>query len=222
VEKIRAQLPAGVLRELGDFDRHIAINLPATGPAAEAICDVFDRVQHAIRHRRVLRCRYESLNAETDTAEFRLRPYTLAFDQRAWYVIGHHDSRGEIRRLKLNRFIALAPTDIPYAIPDDFSLADYRGKAWRMIRGGRTYPIVIDFGADVAETVGDTNWHSTQQIEDHPDGSITFRCKVDGLDEIIWWVLGYGPHARVREPKELAERVAALVEATILRYQEND
>jgi predicted DNA-binding transcriptional regulator YafY len=218
IEKIKSQLPQRVLRELGDVDRHVEIHLPASGPAGEAICDVFESVRQAIHHRRALQCRYESLRTETNTDDFLFYPYTLTFDQRAWYVVGHHTSRNEVRRLKLNRFTAMHLTDQPYAIPDDFSLAAYRGKAWRMIRGEQTYSVVIHFDAEVAETVSDTNWHATQQIEDHPDGSITFRCEVDGLDEIVWWVLGYGPHACVKEPAELVARIFNLAKATADRY----
>ncbi|MEX0776840.1 MAG: WYL domain-containing protein [Phycisphaeraceae bacterium] len=218
IERIRTQLPARVIDELGDIDRHIDIQLPASGPAGEAIQDVFTQVRHAIQSRRALRCQYESLNTETDIGEFVFRPYILSFDQRAWYVIGHHAARNAVRRLKLNRFIAIAPTSKPYAIPDDFSLHAYRGNAWRMIRGDRTFNVAIHFNAIVAETVADTNWHSTQQIENHADGSITFRCEVDGLDEIVWWVLGYGPNARVQEPVELVDRIAELTAAAADLY----
>ncbi|MEX2671905.1 MAG: transcriptional regulator [Phycisphaeraceae bacterium] len=218
VEKIKAQLPPAVVDELGDVHQHVDVHLPASGPAGESIRDVFGLVQQAIRQRRALRCRYESLNSDTNNDPFLLRPYHLVFDQRAWYVIGHHEGRGEVRRLKLNRFSAIKPTDTPYMIPDDFSLADYRGKAWRMIRGDQTYQVRIAFNADVADTVSDTHWHPTQAIDYHDDGSITFHCEVDGLDEIVWWILGYGPHARVHEPAELAERVGELVKATAEQY----
>jgi predicted DNA-binding transcriptional regulator YafY len=218
IEKIRTQLPASVIDQLGDVDQHIEIQLPASGPAGEAIQDVFTQLRRAIKNRRALRCRYESLNTESSDGEFQFRPYVLSFDQRAWYAIGHHEGRGEVRRLKLNRFTAIAPTERPYAIPADFSLAEYRGKAWRMIRGDQTFHVAIHFTATVAETVADTNWHSTQQIEDHPDGSITFRCEVDGLDEIVWWVLGYGPHARIQEPTELVDRMTELAVATAEGY----
>lgn len=220
MEKLRAKLPAGVRDDLQLLERHVAIRLPASGPDSAAIGDVFDAIRWAIANRRALHCRYDSLNPETDDGEaFELRPYALSFDQRAWYVVGHHGGRNEVRRLKLNRFTAVRETDKPYAIPDDFSLDTFRGQAWRMIRGDRLYEVAIRFEAEVAETVADTNWHPTQQIEEAADGSIVFRCEIEGLDEIVWWVLGYGPHAQVVEPAELAERVQGLAQATAERYQ---
>lgn len=219
VEKIRGQLPSRVLAELADLDARIDVRIPATGPDTDAIRDVFGTIQQAIAARRAIRCRYESPNGGSDGDAFMFRPYALSFDQRAWYVIGHHDRHNEVRRLKLTRFAAICLTDKPYAIPDDFSVEAFRGKAWRMIRGdGVVRRIVIDFEPMVADTVSETNWHPTQHVELHDDGSITFTCDVEGLDEIVWWVLGYGPHARVREPRELAEQVRQLALATTRRY----
>ena len=135
-------------------------------------------------------------------------------------MVGHHAGRDAIRCLKLSRFVQCSATDRPYAIPGDFSLDEHLGHAWRMIRGDSRYDVVIDFDAAFAETLADTRWHATQEIDHHDDGSITFHCSVDGLDEIVWWVLGYGPHARVEAPAELAERVAELARGTVERYTE--
>lgn len=220
IEKIRTQLPDRVLSELGELDHHLEIRLASTGPAGEAIHDVFDSMCQAMQTKRALRCRYESLQKASDDEPFVFRPYTLSFDQRAWYAIGHHGGRNEIRRLKLNRFTTIEQTNKPYAIPDDFSMAAFRGKAWRMIRGDRLYKVEIDFDPIVAETVSDTQWHMTQKIEDHADGSITFLCEVEGLDEIVWWILGYGPHAKVRHPPELARMVMEKSQATAQLYAE--
>lgn len=42
---------------------------------------------------------------------------------------------------------------------------------------------------------------------------------VDGLEEIVWWVLGYGPGATVLEPPEFIERVRELLTATAKKYE---
>ncbi len=70
-----------------------------------------------------------------------------------------------------------------------FSLEDHLGNAWRMICGQKTYEVELLFDADFAENIADTARHKTQKIDWLEDGSIRFRCKVDGLDEIQWWIL---------------------------------
>jgi hypothetical protein len=39
------------------------------------------------------------------------------------------------------------------------------------------------------------------------------------LDEILYWIMGYGPGATVLAPPELIEKVCALAAATVERYR---
>jgi len=45
------------------------------------------------------------------------------------------------------------------------------------------------------------------------DGSARLTFSVAGLEEVFWWVMGMGRHARVVAPAQLHERVKAEVEA---------
>lgn len=226
IEKVRCQLPPHVSDQLESVDPYVSIDLAASGPDSESIRDVYDAVRVAIASRRALSCEYMSvertLNETFDSEPFRFKPYALFFNQRSWYTIGYHAGRDDVRCLKLNRFTAVKVTEEPYAIPDDFSLKEYLGNAWRMIRGERRYDVEILFDRDFAETVGDTHWHKTQEIEDLDDGSILYRCTVDGLDEIIWWILGMGPHCKVLKPDVLADRVLALADGIAARYRDSE
>jgi proteasome accessory factor B len=55
--------------------------------------------------------------------------------------------------------------------------------------------------------VTETRWHHTQKAEMHRDGSVTLTFQVDGLDEIIWWLLGWSGFAKVIRPDALRERL---------------
>jgi predicted DNA-binding transcriptional regulator YafY len=206
--KLRSQLPESTLKDLGDMDRRIAIQTARAVPP-DGVLDVYDKVQAAIASKKRLRCRYESNNGD-DAEWFHFDPHVLFFGVRAWYTIGRHHGRaadGAPRCLKLNRFTALELTDQGFQIPDDFSLDNHLGNAWRMIRGTPDYDVEIWFDPEFANTITETQWHKTQEVEHHADGSATFRCTVSGLDEIVWWVLSMGPHCRVIKPEQLVERV---------------
>jgi predicted DNA-binding transcriptional regulator YafY len=209
--KIRSQLPPAVRRELDLIEDHLAIKLSASAPQ-DGFRDFYALIQKAIATRTRLRCRYESSSAGDATASkptgwFQLSPYCLFFSQRAWYVVGFHSLRDEVRTLKLNRFADMQPTDIAYELPKTFTLEKHLGNAWRMMRGNRRHDVEIIFDASFAETISDTSWHKTQSFELLPDGSLRFACTVDGLDEIVWWVLSMGAHCRVVRPQELIQRV---------------
>lgn len=224
VAKIRSQLPEKIRRELESVDQHMAIKLAAVS-SPFGIGDVYERVLQAIGARKKLKCEYESVKSNGKKAgnskQFLFAPYSLLFSQRAWYAIGHHDGRDEVRCLKLNRFTHIKLTDHAYQIPKNFSVRKHLGNAWRMIRGDTTHSVELRFSREFAETIADTHWHDTQEIEwNENDGSINFRCKVDGLDEIVWWVLSMGPYCQVKSPKELAGRVKELASSMLKIYSE--
>lgn len=224
VAKLRLQLPAALRRELEAVEQHIWVRLAAASPP-DSVQDVFDKVQRAIAERRVLRCSYEPVSSsegeKDDSAnrDFFFRPYALFFSQRAWYAVGWHEKRKAIRSLKLNRFDRIELTDQHYTIPRNFSLQEHLGYAWRMIRGRPRYQVELEFDAEFGDTIAETQWHVTQDTK-WEGNKLIFRCTVDGLEEIVWWVLSMGPHCRVRAPEELAQKVRELAAQTAALYGE--
>ena len=218
VAKVRGQLPEKLRRELQAIDHHLSIRLSEAG-TADGIEDVYGKVQQAMAEHHCLRCRYEGSGKKSYSDFFIFKPYKLHFDRRAWYVIGHHVAHGAVRSLKLGRFADIQLTDIPFEVPPRFSLESHLGNAWRMIRGAKSYDVELVFDAEFAENIADTNWHKTQKIEWQDDGSIRFQCKVDGLDEIQWWILARGQHCRVVKPAELAQRVKTMALQTAGQYE---
>ncbi len=132
--------------------------------------------------------------------------------------MGHHGKHNEVRNLRLSRFTHLEPTGDVYTIPKTFTLDQHLGNAWRMMRGNKTYAVELHFDAEFADTIADTHWHATQEVTWNSDESITFECKVDGLEEIVWWILSMGPHCTVKKPVELIEQVRALALAMVKQY----
>ena len=70
-------------------------------------------------------------------------------------------------------------------------MRDYFGDAWAVYRGDQSYDVALWFVPDAAALVTETTWHHSQQIHRHEDGSVTLSFRVAGLEEIVWWVLGW-------------------------------
>jgi len=217
-EKLRAMLPRQFVEVVNEVMPRVVVALAKS--SNEPTIDVYGCMRNAIVQRRAVECEYEpsTRKSQPDVGVFRFDPYALYFGQRAWYVVGLHHARGAIRTLKLSRFTRCRSIDKPYLIPDDFSLTGHFGKAWRMMPSGTSHDVCLRFDPTVAETVADTHWHDTQQIQWLDDGSIHASFQVDGLEEIVWWVLSYGPHCQVIEPLELATRVRDLLRAAAGQY----
>lgn len=220
-QKLRAQLPPAIRSHLEKSDGRLSIRLAASSPP-ESTQDAFGKVHTAIESRRQLEVSYESPRAAREGAggskPFRLDPYELWFNLRAWYVIGFSHKHGEVRNFKLSRFDRLQVTQQRFTIPASWSLEKHLGHAWRMIRGRPRYEVELRFDAEFADTIDETRWHFTQQTELLDDGSLKFTATVDGLDELVWWVMSMGPHCRVIRPRQLAERVRELAERTAGLY----
>lgn len=211
IKKIRSQLPQKFRDKLNKLDGQIAVHLNRTskGDEDDATREVYDEIHAALTDRQALECRYESLSVmrgDKKAEPFIFKPYVLLFKKRDWYVIGHHGRHNETRNLKLRRFMSFERTEESYDIPESFNLDDHLGNAWSMMRG-KSHEVEILFDKEFSETIRSTYWHHTQEFEYQEDDSILFKCTVDGLDEIVWWVMGMGHHAIVKKPLELIDRV---------------
>lgn len=97
-------------------------------------------------------------------------------------------------------------------IPKSFDLDRHFRNAWFMISSsGPDSPVIVRFKSLVARNVAEVKWHEIQQTRFLPDESLEFLAKVSGLDEISWWILGYGDQAEVLQPAKLRRIVAQRV-----------
>ncbi len=217
LQKIRAQLPDDLRKEVDEAAAHVVIRTEKAA-AGDGHADVYDRMQRAIALRTCVTCEYETPGKLGD-GPFGFEPYALFFAVRAWYAVGFHQQRKAVRMMKLGRFSRVTPTEAAYEIPEKFSLDKFLGNAWRMIPGTPDQDVELVFSAPFAETIAETNWHRTQEVQENADGTTTFRCTVAGLDEIVWWVLGMGPSCRVINPPELRSRVRELALGVSALYE---
>jgi len=88
-----------------------------------------------------------------------------------------------------------------------FDLDAYFGNAWNVFRSEESYEIEVEFTPDAAEIVTETVWHKTQRAQRLENDSVRLMFTVDGLDEIIWWVLGWSGRVKVVRPNELRRMV---------------
>ena len=66
-----------------------------------------------------------------------------------------------------------------------------------MMPEGKIHHVRLLFSPKIANNVTEVQWHKTQQVARNPDGSATVDFRIDGLGEIIWWILGYGDQVEV-------------------------
>lgn len=215
--KLQCNLPGTLRDHLNDLTERIHVRLGQTNPLAGDE-PAYRQLLDAIAGCRAVRIVYDSLT-EWETIQTRLFPYRVFFSRRSWYVIGRSSLHRSVRIFNVARIKKLEPLDDRYQIPPRFSLDRHLGNAWHLIRErGRRTRVRIRFEKMVAQNVAEVHWHKTQKTRWNPDGTLDFRVTVDGLNEISWWVLGYGDQAEVLEPSELRELLHKRIEAMRMRY----
>lgn len=203
-EKISRALPTDLQEFAQEAVDAMAIRLEPANPLSHS-ADFFEQLQEAWILRRPVRIQYESASERRQISTI-LSPYRLFFSRRSWYVIGRSSADRAIRIYNIGRINDVQLLDSSYRIPKRFSLEKHLGDAWHLIREpSQRHRVLIRFSSLVARNVAEVRWHKTQACHFLPDGRLDFEVTVDGLTEIVWWILGYGEHAEVLEPMELRE-----------------
>jgi len=147
------------------------------------------------------------------TIEF--NPYHLIYSEYGWHVLGRTESVRGVASLQLSQIRGLRKTNRLFVREDEFDVHEYLGRAWSMKREGTLHHVKLRFLPHVAESVAKTQWHSTQTVDFQDDGSVIIRFHVDGLTEIVWWVLSYGDKVQVIAPRALRNKVIQIAKKTI-------
>lgn len=188
-------------------------------PQAEPDCcrRVMRTLQQALLAKRQVEGVYQSPH-EPEPETVQLQPRRVFFGNHTWYLAAHENEAGITKLYRLARFQSLQPTNVPLTVTTPFSLRDFLGNAWTVFRGDRDYAVEVVFSPAVAALVAECQWHHTQELERLADGWLAFRATVSGLEEVTYWVLGWGPRALVRRPPEPVDEVARLARETAGLY----
>ena len=200
--KLQSNLPGHLQSYVGEVTASIQVKTEPQSdhdPAKQH----YERILQAITKRRKVRITYHSLH-ERQVIKTLLSPYRMLFQRHAWYVIGRSSLHRAVRTFHIGRFSQSETTDDAFEIPPRFTVQRYLGNAWSLIRErGRRTLVVIRFQPLVAKNVAEVSWQTTQRTSWNDDGTMDFNVTVDGINEISWWILGYGDQAEVLEPPEL-------------------
>jgi predicted DNA-binding transcriptional regulator YafY len=182
------------------------LDLKASPPEQE----ILRSLQWALLERRQVTGQYLSPYQAT-VKRVTLHPYRLCFSRQSWYIIARPSDQLAPRTYRVARFRSLRQLDRPAEIPADFNLKDYLGNAWSVFRGSQSHDVELLFDPRSAPVVTETKWHHTQQIQRRRDGSAVLQFQVDGLEEIVWWLLAWSGFVKVMQPVELRTRYVELL-----------
>lgn len=214
--KLTAQLSPDSEYTFHNLDQ--GLSFPPLGPE-DTDLELFQRLNRAIRDRRVLRFRYRNLgtrNAQTR----RVEPYHVACIDNRWYLFAFDRTRKAMRTFALSRMQQPEVTSARFERPATFDPDQYLRGSFSVFTGEQDFEVVIEFDAWAADLLRGRRWHPSQEVTEFPGVGLRMRLRLNNIEEIERWVLSWGEHATVVRPRMLSERLARTAQTLAQRYSD--
>jgi predicted DNA-binding transcriptional regulator YafY len=177
------------------------------------IAPFLDKLRQAVGERRRVSLVYRS-GSHPEPQAREIDPYALVHRWGWWYVVGFCHLREEIRSFRVDRIVALHPTDTAFTPPQGFDVRTY------LKEETEKQPLIgvrVRFfpGAIAIVHANRGYWDA---IEEQPDGSIVACFRTPDLAWAASTILAYGPDVEALEPAALRQMVRDWARSIAGRY----
>jgi predicted DNA-binding transcriptional regulator YafY len=174
--------------------------------------DLLEEVVDALQHRRGLQIKYRDFDGARRSV--RIEPLSLALYDHQLYVIGR-PRNGPPHPYRFSRIEAAEAAGGTFPYPDKDSYDPERIFADSFgIAVEEKYPVTqieVSLSSGWASFVQSHRWHRSQESFARA-GRVHVRLRVRLCPEVVAWILGFGPDARVVNPQALRRRIARLAQ----------
>jgi predicted DNA-binding transcriptional regulator YafY len=163
----------------------------------------------SLRDRRKARITYQR-GGDVTSSDRVVRPYALLPIRGSWYLVGHCDHGTGLRFFRVDRIVAVVPTDEQFRVPRDFAVQSLmiNGKPFQ---AAATRTLTVRYSPAIARWIAER-----ERVPLASDGSLTLDHPLADEQWAVRHVLQYGPDAEVLAPESvrvaLRERLAALAQ----------
>lgn len=217
VRKLCRYLPDEVAVEAGEL---ASVFHFAGGSGLEVPLLRFLDLERAARERRVVHLVYYG-NHRGERTEREVEPHFLHHVGPDWTLVAWDYLRGAPREFMLARIEEHRVLDRRFTRRPELAKDVYVAPMFLTEHGHEPYAVELRFDAYQARWIRERTWHPTQEVAEHPDGSLTLRLRVGGESDVLRWVLGYGSYVEVVSPPSLRERVGEELRSALVQYGEH-
>ncbi len=180
--------------------------------------DILDCVMVGIEDRKVVRITYQSERAPAPVT-YDVHPYRLTRHQGSLYLIGLKACEAEIRTWRADRISAAEVGQMGFTMPKEQDLDAHFAGSFGIYDGRGEIKVRVWISPTRARYVKEKQWHPSQQITPHGDGSLTIEFRVSATVELKSWLLSFGRDAKVLEPDELRDAIRAELHEMLEAYR---
>ena len=142
-------------------------------------------------------------------------PYHLANINGEWFLFAYDHLRNDVRTFAPSRVQSVKLTGKQFTRPEKFSLEKRLRDSFGVHSGQGEFKVVIRFDEFAADYIREKRWHASQKIKELPKGGLELHLTLSSLGEVERWVLGWGGHAKVLQPRELLTSVRRAAQAIL-------
>ncbi len=179
--------------------------------------NVLETIRSSCAEGQLIECLYYSVNSKAESIR-KLGPHYLYYSRGGLYLVAEDMGDSKVKVFAVPRMKNANMLDEVYkgqiTTPEEF----FDG-AMSVYQGTKSEEIIIEFDHDVAQFVKERKWHPSQRSTNLDKGRIRVHLELGQSPELISWILGFGPNAKVIQPETLAERVAVKAMDTAKIYK---
>ena len=179
--------------------------------------ETIQALSDAVLSRNTVRIRYfTGRSGEESTRQ--LDPYHVWYRGGALYAIGWDHRSGEIRTFAVDRIRSIEATPEHFAPNPEFDFERYTAASFGVVSEEAIH-VSIRFSEKWATQVRERTWHESQQLRTDDQGGTILEMQVGGTEELVSWILSFGPGAEVLEPAALRDEVAESLRKSLALYR---
>ena len=179
------------------------------------------KIETAIFRRKTIVFEYYTMGRDAEEKR-KVDPYHLLFRGGQFYLIGHAHERDAMRVFRLSRIRGKvgysSKAEHDFQRPDDFDPRSYATRTdWQLGEQVGTARIWL---SDRIEWLVLRHLGPDVGTSEPADDGVVFETGYGDSRQLISWVLGLGPRARILDPPELVEEAEERVRAVVERHGE--
>jgi predicted DNA-binding transcriptional regulator YafY len=181
--------------------------------------DLFVALVNAIESRHVVRLTYYKM-FDDDTVIREIEPYDLIPTSRDWRLIAKSD--GYYKQFLVENIENIETLEKKFQRAKEYDSTEFYKNTFNYWRGSSEFDVVCRFSKKVAPIIKAEVWAEDQEIIQQKDGSIILRMKVNSLEQVGDWLMGWGGEVKIIEPNELLSYVEEKAKLILLTIQKEE
>lgn len=198
-----------------DIENDVAIYLQTEGyavrqmPQYKISLETIDVMRGALHHSKMVTGIYHN-------KERLLEPLGLIYGEKIYLVAKEKAKGNGIYNYLLHKFENLKLTEKTFN-RGDFNLQEYTNQSFGVYHD-EILNVELLFSKELAPEASKFNFHPTQELQPHKDGTLTVTFKASGVKEIIWHIFKWGAGCKIVAPTSLRDYYKKYLQENLDNY----